>query len=344
MLFGELRVPVDEAPLRVSVVIPAYNSTQTLPECLKSIFASQPPPFECIVVDDGSSDGTASIARQMGARVLGTGGRRGPSVARNRGAAAASGEVLLFVDSDVCIHPDALSRILARFAESPDLDAVFGSYDDKPAAENFLSQYKNLQHSYFHQTASPEAHTFWCGCGAIRRDVFLALGGLDESVRRPAVEDVEFGYRLVRSGGKIVVDRKILGCHLKRWSLGRLLKTEIFDRAIPWTRLIVRYRFMPNALNLRWSQRASALLALGMAAGLVLRIWWAAALPLGIIVLNAPFYRFLFMKRGLMFSLAAVPFHLGQHFYSAVVFLLATAYFVLEPRSTECPRIVAPVK
>ncbi len=52
-------------------------------------------------------------------------------------------------------------------SEEPDLAAVFGSYDDEPAAPNFLSQYKNLFHHFVHQQGSAEASTFWSGCGAI---------------------------------------------------------------------------------------------------------------------------------------------------------------------------------
>ena len=87
----------------------------------------------------------------------------------------ARGDLLFFVDADVALRPDATAQVLDAFAGEPHLAAVFGSYDDAPAAENFLSQYKNLLHHWVHQTGREEASTFWAGCGAIRREVLRKL-------------------------------------------------------------------------------------------------------------------------------------------------------------------------
>jgi hypothetical protein len=54
---------------------------------------------------------------------------------------------------------------------------LFGCYDDAPAAQNFIAQFKNLLHSYTHQQGSQDATTFWAGCGVVRRTVFAAIGG-----------------------------------------------------------------------------------------------------------------------------------------------------------------------
>ena len=84
-------------------------------------------------------------------------------------AGSRTGQYLVFIDADVCVHQDTLVRFAERFTADPMLDAVMGSYDDAPAASNFLSQYKNLFHHYVHQTGDGEIRTFWSGCGAIRR-------------------------------------------------------------------------------------------------------------------------------------------------------------------------------
>lgn len=242
---------------KVSVVIPVYNGGDHLDRCLAVLRLSQEAPLECIVVDDGSTDGSAETAQRHGATVLSTGGRCGPAKARNIGAKAAQGSILLFIDSDISVSPDTLSKIADEFAADPDLDAVMGSYDDEPAAPNFVSQYRNLMHCFVHQHSNRRATTFWAGCGAIRRDVFLEFGGFDENYRSAAIEDIELGYRLSKAGRKLILSPDIQVKHLKRWSLRSMIKADFLYRALPWAELAIRSGWMPNDLNLRISQRIS---------------------------------------------------------------------------------------
>jgi GT2 family glycosyltransferase len=252
----------------ISVIVPVYNSRQHLSQCLRALAASTEP-HECIVVDDGSADGSADVAREFGATVIATGQRSGPAYGRNLGAASAGGEVLVFLDSDVCVRANTLARMRAAFDEDCNLAALMGSYDDSPEAQDFLSQYKNLMHHFVHQHARREACTFWAGCGAIRREVFLRFQGFNESYRRPAVEDIELGYRLRHDQMKIVLDPSLQVKHLKKWSFWTLLKSDILDRGVPWTELIFRDGRLPNDLNLHISQRISvALTFLLMLAGI----------------------------------------------------------------------------
>lgn len=242
---------------RVSVIIPVFNGGDHLDRCLAVLSLSHWTPLECIVVDDGSTDASAKIAGLHGATVLSTGGRCGPAKARNIGAAAARGSILFFLDSDISVRPDTVSKIVAEFEADPELDAVMGSYDDEPAAPNFVSQYRNLMHCFVHQHANRRATTFWAGCGAIRRDVFLEFGGFDENYRSAAIEDIELGYRLSKAGRKLSLSPDIQVKHLKHWSLGSMLKADFLYRALPWAELSIRYGWMPNDLNLRISQRIS---------------------------------------------------------------------------------------
>lgn len=259
----------------VSIVVPVYNGEAELERCLAGIATSQTEPLEVIVVDDGSTDGSRAVAEKFGARVLGTGGRSGPAKARNLGAREAKGDVLFFLDADVVAQPDSVGRVAAAFGEDAALDALIGSYDDDPAERDFLSQYKNLMHCYVHQTGHEQASTFWSGCGAIRREVFLGYSGFDESYARPAIEDIELGYRLFQAGRRMMLDKQLRVKHLKRWTFWNLLKTDILDRGIPWTELILRDRNMPNDLNLQVSQRISVALAfVSVGFALLLTVYW----------------------------------------------------------------------
>ena len=311
------------APPLISIIIPVYNAAETLGQCLDAVNNSTCRDFECLVVDDGSWDESADIAAGKGARVIPIAERQGPANARNVAAATARGEILLFIDADVRIQASTLEQVAKAFAEDPKLDALIGSYDDDPAASNFVSQYKNLMHCFVHQQGKRRASTFWTGCGAIRRSVFLGSGGFDQRYRRPSTEDIELGARLIRAGHKIELEPSLTVKHLKRWTLMGLLESDIRDRAIPWTLLMLRERHIPNDLNVQWSQRVSV--ALVYVALSTLLVYWPASVGLVavVIAMNWPFYRFLGERRGVFFAVRAVPLHLLYFIYSGAAFLAA---------------------
>ncbi len=246
---------------QISVIIPVFNSRDHLEQALKSLSFSTHPPLEILVIDDGSTDQSPQVAHALGARVITLDKRGGPARARNHGAAIANGEILFFVDADVCVRPETLHRIALAFDTDRTLAALIGSYDDDPQTQDFLSQYRNLMHHFIHQRGRESASTFWSGCGAIRKTVFQKFSGFDESYNRPAIEDIELGYRLQQSKQKILLDHDLTVKHLKKWTFLNLIKSDIFDRGIPWTELIFRDRFLPNDLNLQLSQRVSVALA-----------------------------------------------------------------------------------
>jgi len=326
--------------VQLSVIIPVYNGGAGLELGLKALTASACPPDEIIVVDDTSTDASASLAARFGATVLSLqGGPRGPARARNHGAASARGDVLVFLDADVVVHPDTLGRIKACLTELPEIAALFGSYDADPPAPGLVSRYKNLLHHYIHQHGRPEASTFWAGCGAIRRNIFRAVGGFDESFLTAAVEDIEFGARLRRRGYRIRLCPDIQVTHLKGWTLVSLLRTDIFHRAVPWTRLILRQGDWPQDLNVDVKSRLSALSVWAALFFLVLGFWsasaWWGLLPalttLG--VLNAHLYRFFWRQGGPGFAAGAAGLHTLYLLYSSFTFAVLAVQAWLRKRS-----------
>jgi glycosyltransferase involved in cell wall biosynthesis len=321
----------------ISVIIPVYNAAAFLRSCLEAVFASNYSSYECIVVNDGSTDGSETIAGQFAARVLNlSGGPFGPAYARNRGAEVARGALLFFLDADIVLSPRALRRVQNLFQERTDVAAVFGSYDARPAARGVISQYRNLLHHFVHQNGNREASTFWAGCGAIRRSVFEEVGGFDDKrFSRPSIEDIELGYRLRRSGYRILLDTGLQGTHLKSWNLYSLIGTDISCRAIPWSRLILETNNIPDDLNLKVGQRVSFILAALACAFLALAIMrpeWlgaSAAAFLGVIALNRKLYAFFLRQQGICFVAACVPLHFLYYLYSGISYLYVWAEFQL---------------
>ncbi len=329
----------------VTIVIPVHNGALHLSDCLNAVRALDPAPLECLVVDDGSTDGSGAIAEQAGFTVLSTGMRRGPAAARNIGARAARGTILLFIDADVRIPSGTVGRMLARFAEDAARDAVIGSYDDQPANPAFVSQYRNLLHCYTHQNSNSDTCTFWTGCGAIRASVFSTQGGFSEAYRRPQTEDMELGLRLRQSGRHVWLDKTLQVKHLKRFTFLNSLRTDVLDRAIPWTLLILRFRFMPADLNLKWTQRFSVALASAsfgaLLAALALALtgiepaaWSSLAAAISAVAvlaaLNRGFYQFLAARRGTWFALRSFPLHWLYFCSSAAGFAAGVACHLLE--------------
>ena len=161
----------------LSVIVSTRDSTATLPDVLRAIRKSDlsRSAYELIVVDDASTDGSAAIAARYADTVVRLAGRpSGPGYSRNRGVELARGAVIAFVDGDVVVRPDTLSRMLTLLRKRPEIDAVSASHDVQSGAPNFVSQYWNLLLSFGEQRHSGCCAQFAPGCGVVRRAAFVS--------------------------------------------------------------------------------------------------------------------------------------------------------------------------
>ena len=157
----------------VSLVIPARNEAHNLPTLLRSLAAQDVKPHEILVVDDGSTDHTAELARQLGATVLASqplpDGWRGKTWACHQGAQAASGDLLLFMDADTWFEPDGLARILmgytgGAFSVGP-YHAVRKPYEDLSLFFNFNMIVGTVPDGLFGQMLLVARESYWRGGG-----------------------------------------------------------------------------------------------------------------------------------------------------------------------------------
>lgn len=222
--------------MRASIVIPTLNEESSLPLLLADLTAQRERDFEVIVADAGSTDRTREIAREAGARVV-DGGL--PGVGRNRGAAVAQGETLVFLDSDVRIPPGFLEDALSEM-ERRGIDVA--TAEARPLSDLALDRLIHRLANLFiriNQEIEPHAPGY---CILVRRELFLEIGGFNEKV--VVAEDHDFVSRAAERGTfRMLLDpwfrvsvrryekegRIAYSLKAARISLHRLLKGEITD-------------------------------------------------------------------------------------------------------------------
>lgn len=185
---------------KVSVIIPVYNGSQTLPACLQGLQNQTRPPDELIVVDDGSTDDTVNVAGQFEVMVLSQ-ANAGPGVARNYGARMAQGDILLFIDADCTPPPNWIEYMLAPFAD-PNVAGAKGEYrtHQRELVARFVQQeYQDRCDRMVGQRQIDFVDTY---SAAYRRSLFLAAGGFDPTFIKN--QDQEFSFRLAKQGHRLV--------------------------------------------------------------------------------------------------------------------------------------------
>lgn len=230
----------------ISVVIPAYNAARTLPQTLTALCAAEPPALEIIVVSDGSTDNTAQIAEAHRVRVVALDKNIGAAAAKNRGAAAAQGEILFFTDADIVAPRDVIGKLQTAF-RTRDVDGVVGLLDERIPHANWASQYKNLwmNFTYARFVTTERIGLFYTSIAAMRRAKFSELGGFDENYRGASIaEDTEFGQRAWGQAIPIVLVPDVRVVHLKAYTFGGVLR-EDFKRAYALTLMRLRKRGEP---------------------------------------------------------------------------------------------------
>ncbi len=322
----------------LSVVVPVHQGADLLAASLPALAASELPRsrWELVVVDDASTDETASVAARFADIVVRLPGKaHGTAYARNRGFEFTRGESVAFIDADVCVRPDTLTRFAVVLAREPQVSAVFGVLEECPGVAGLVSRYRNLRLGYYHQANEGAADTFSASCGAVRSAVFASVGMFDEwHFPRHGVEDFELAYRLRQRGDRIVMRPDIRAAHLKCWSLREMIAADLHNRAVPWIRLFdrraitrVRRNNRPRsvkALNTWLTWLALALVVAGVRMRQPMLVV-AAAACLGFVMRNLlPQHRFFVRHAGHSFALAALPLELFSYLVHGVAVVLGS--------------------
>jgi glycosyltransferase involved in cell wall biosynthesis/GT2 family glycosyltransferase len=213
---------------RLTVVIPAYNAAATLGDALDAL-ATQTitrSEFSVIVVDDGSTDATASMAAAKGALVISQ-PNAGPAAARNAGAAAAPPDcdILVFTDADCAPAPDFLARLTAPLEDAA-VAGVQGAYRTRQTSLTARFAQIEFEDRYDYVEKRPTIDLVATYAAAYRRTVFDAAGGFDTSFRAADNEDTELSYRLAAAGHRLVFAPDAIVYHRHPATLSRYLRIK----------------------------------------------------------------------------------------------------------------------
>ena len=289
----------------VSVVIPNYNYAGALTLCLDALARQTYRHLEVVVVDDGSTDDSVSVAERAGATVLRSGRNTGCAAARNRGVERATGEVLFFLDSDVALEPGAVAGAVAGLRADPAIGALCGVYSPEPLiVDSRIEEYRALQLHYWQATATGEVSNLYPAMAAMRRTVFDEVGPFNPDLRQ--TEDADYGHR-VSQRYKVVLDPAVSGRHDHDSTLPLLL-WKLFTRTRLRIPLYARRRRFSRGFETAtrgWGCLA-ALFSLVSLPFVVLFGWWWLVVPVLLAVVSAltdlGMYRFAARHRGAGFA------------------------------------------
>lgn len=244
----------------ISVIVPMYNSQKTIALTIDSVLNSDCNDYEIIIVDDGSVDRSVEIASEYPVQLIKLDRNGGPAKARNIGASRAKGDLLFFVDSDVVLRPDTLSK-LAETIESEDIHAVVGIYQKEPLNKGFFQKFKALHNWNYSKVRHREIYphsVFSSFCAMIKKDVFDDIGGFDIIYSSNDVEDYEIGRRLIDKGYNLVRHSGVeVAHHFPSFSKGVRI---YISRAFLWTDLFLKWWKFDTGGTAIWD-------AIGMTAG-----------------------------------------------------------------------------
>lgn len=219
----------------LSIVIPVFNREYKIEDCLKSIRKSVYTDYEIIVVDDHSTDSTASVAKKYADKLIEMPVTKGLGYTRNAGFVAMRGDVAVSIDSDVMIMPDTLSKIADFLSSHKEVDAVTGLLSKTHPNNDFFSQYKNLYMNYIFGRL-PEIVTFLYGSiHAVRKD------SLQSSSLNDLAEDTEHGQLIFLKNKKIAFLKGLEVVHLKKYGLFSFIKND-FWIPFSWAGIFVKYK------------------------------------------------------------------------------------------------------
>jgi len=290
--------------IKVSVIVPVYNSEKTIGKCLSSLIAQNYPrnKYEIIVVDDGSTDETAEIASKFKKVKLIKQIHRGPAAARNLGVKKSKGDMVLFTDAD-CVTPKNWIRNMIGPFEDKKIVGVAGTYKTLNKKSS-IARFAGYEIEERHKTLSKKRFVDFIGTfsAAYRKNVFSRFGGFDTSFTTSSGEDPELSFRINKAGLKMIFQPKAFVYHLHPSSLWEFLKQKFwrgFWRVFTYEKhrdKMFRHSYTPKSLFVEETLTGITSVLLFFSFLNFLPIYYGLTFFIIIFLLTLPFALKLFLK------------------------------------------------
>jgi len=200
---------------KISVVVPSYNSATFLGEALESALSQEPAPYEVIVQDGGSTDGSLEILRSFANRVRWRSEPDGGQAqALNKAIAGASGDVVVWLNADDLLVPGAFAAVERAYTEHPHADFVYGNFDMIRADGNVMRRFESSP--YDPDRVFTHGCYIFSGAMFFRRDLLERVGPFDE--RLHACMDLDY---LLRIGDVNAIHLEMTVARFRRSGLGK---------------------------------------------------------------------------------------------------------------------------
>ena len=318
--------------VKYSVIVPAYKAERTIDVCLTALMSQSVArdSYEVIVVDDGSPDATAEIAARYDVKLIRQ-PNRGPASARNAGARAASGDIVLFTDSDCEPTPEWIERMAAPLESDPSVSGVKGAYRTRQRSLTARFAQVEFMERFDMLARAKNIDMVDTYSAAFRRAVFEEMRGFDESFPAANNEDTDLSYRLVAAGHRLVFAPDAIVYHM-----GHPATPARYARIKFWRgywRMVVYRRFPGKAMRDTYTPKALKLQALS-AAGLPFALicglmwqpmWYAAAAMIFVLLITSLPLMLLALRLDPLIALFT-PFYIGLRALS--IGLGATYYLI----------------
>lgn len=301
--------------MKLSIVIPVYNSEKTLSSCLKSIYKSAPKNSEIIIVDDCSTDSSINIAKKFKSKIIKLKTKSGAAAARNIGIKKAKNDIILFIDSDMIITENSFKELIKTFSNKA-IDGVIGNYSNITINKNLLTNYQNLYTHYNYLSIGREKivqiKNFWTAFGAIKTKI-LKQNLFDPSFK--GLEDIEIGLRLADKGYKLILNKNIQNIHNNYYNLKKFIK-NYYSKSKAWLDISIKKGLLKYEGYDNLAKKLSLISVVLFIPSLffIKLVPYLPLIPLILFILsNLKFYIFLFKQRNLKLGLACIPLSLFSY-------------------------------